>query len=127
MMPAFSSTWFNCVACMAFQAAVCVLCVHEGPTTVHRVAKSAPRILGGWLQRKGDGVGGGCGSTATANAGVDPQLSVAQGWKLGALHERFVRAREESSLWEAGDVLGRPWPLTEVLTLGRLAYQMICL
>lgn len=101
------------------------MCVHEGPTIVHRVAKMTPRILGPWLKRKQDGAGSGGGATAAANAEVDPPLSVAQGWKLGALHERFVRAREESSLREAGDVLGRPRPLTEVRPRGRFACQKI--
>lgn len=100
------------------------MCVHDGPTIVHRVAESAPRILGRWLTRKGDGVISGSGTAAAANAEVDPPLSVAQTWKLGALHERFVRGREESNLREAGDVLGRSLPLTEVFlrTRGRLMY-----
>lgn len=113
VMPAFSPTWVNFVACIIFQATVCLLCVHEGPTIVHRFAEIAPRILGRWLQRKGDGAAGGGGTTA-AHGEVDVPLSVAQSWKLGALRERFARARDESNLREAGDVLGRPRPLTEV-------------
>lgn len=113
MISAFSSTWLNLMVFMVFLGVVCFLCVHEGPTMVHRFAESVPRVLGRWLKRKGDGEDSGGRTTAT-NASVNTPLSASQSWKLGALHERYLRAREESNLREAGDVLGRPRPLTEV-------------
>lgn len=111
------------------------MCFHEGPTVVHRFASVAPRIFGPCLNREEGGAESEGGAATAAHAAVDPPaLSVAQSWKLGALHERFVRAREESNLREAGDVLGRPRPLTEVfclvpwywfMTRGRLAGRKV--
>lgn len=119
MTSALESTWLNLMAFIMFQGIVCLLCVHGGPTVVHRLAEVTPRILGRRLKRKGES-GDSKAGTPAAHADVDPPISVAQSWTLGALYERYVRAREDSNLREAGDVLGRARPLTEVGTRGRL-------
>ncbi|CAM9562556.1 unnamed protein product, partial [Ectocarpus sp. 4 AP-2014] len=66
------------------------------------------------------------GGDAPAATIVRPTPSFAQGWRLGALHERFfngARAGSVSNLQEAGEVLGVGRPLTEeeLLSLARVS------
>lgn len=107
-------TWPSFLACTGFQAVVYFLCFHRrGP----ELAKRGPTILGWWLKRSNRDVAGAVagGDSEPARIKIAPPTSVAQSWRLGGLHERFSRgscAGEESTLLEAGEVLGRP--LTEV-------------
>lgn len=108
-MPVFppAYTWVSFLACTVFQAAVSFMCFHKhGP----ELARRGPTILGKWLKRTEEANGG----KATV---IQPPSSFAQGWRLGALHERFfngARAGSASNLQEAGEVLGVGRPLTEV-------------
>eukprot|EP00752_Nemacystus_decipiens_P008237 g7365.t2 len=101
-----SDTWLSLVACAAFEAVLLFLCYHEqGP----ELARRGPSILRRWLKPRVNDAG-------AAPVAISPPSSVAQSWRLGALHERFfrgARAGQQSTLREAGAVLGVGRPLTE--------------
>lgn len=104
-----SDTWLSLIACAAFEATLLFLCFHEQGADR---AKRGPSILGRWLKRRKDGSDGGA-----APVRITPPSSVVQSWRLGALHERFFKgahAGDESTLREAGEVLGVGRSLTEV-------------
>lgn len=107
-------TWPSFLACAGFQALVYLLCFHRRGA---EIAKRGPTLLGWWLKRNSRD-GAGAGGAEPARIKIAPPTSVAQSWRLGALHERFSKgscAGEESTLREAGEVLGRS--LTEVRTV----------
>lgn len=100
-----ANTWPSFLACIGFQAIVYFLCFHRRGS---ELAELGPSLLGRWLKRSSNGA-------AAPRRKIKPPASVSQSWRLGALHERFfkgTRAGDESTLREAGEVLGQS--LTEV-------------
>lgn len=108
-----SDTWLSFIACAIFEATLLHLCFHEQGASK---AKRGPSILGRWLKRRE-----GISKCSDEPVNIHLPSSVVQSWRLGALHERFFKgahAGDESTLREAGEVLGVGRALTEVRVRG---------
>lgn len=100
---------------IVFQVGVSFLCLHEKG---HELARRGPTLLGPWLNRyRRTSAGGDQDTGLPVSSDFKPPTSVAQIWRLGALHERIFESQygnREAALQEVGNVLGVGRSLTEV-------------
>lgn len=117
-------TWLSLVTCIIFQLIVAFLCFHPNGVAF---AKRGPTLIARWLKRSSPPRNGGeYENGGNSQQEVHLPSTLAQSWRLGALHEKFFHGRDgsEATLLEVGEVLGLGRAVTEVNVKTRNDYCM---